>query len=345
MSIHSAAQKCTSSTITSRPCSCADCLRNAAEERLIYFHARAEKTIIAHQQQRNFCAVCCQTIAEDFGVVRIAGSKYQCDHGMHKECAEWEAFTCGANNDAACRICAMKNNYYHRKNENGKLQSTGAGDNDKKKGIKQALKSIGKHAANARPMYFDLPIYLLPKQKKRKKKSGAAGDCDAVAGQQLSSNNNRNEMNVQLNNVSIVDERSGNSKCARTNECDDEICSRFQVYDRKMRKSTTLASEIKAGWKEDKHQMRFMAGTSAQSCRDMSTNRGSHQRALGKSSRAQRANQRRMMKSLNQLPTAFNVNLLSYREPSLRFAKSAIHAWGVFADEDIRAGDMICEYR
>ena len=39
------------------------------------------------------------------------------------------------------------------------------------------------------------------------------------------------------------------------------------------------------------------------------------------------------------------IDTLASREPQLRFDRSSIHAWGVFADEDIAAGEMIIEYR
>jgi histone-lysine N-methyltransferase SETD1 len=44
---------------------------------------------------------------------------------------------------------------------------------------------------------------------------------------------------------------------------------------------------------------------------------------------------------------AFGIGLdaLAGREQQLRFDRSSIHAWGVFADEGINAGDMIVEYR
>jgi len=64
--------------------------------------------------------------------------------------------------------------------------------------------------------------------------------------------------------------------------------------------------------------------------------------------RAARANQRRMFKSLAALGDASkNVDRLAGRdrEQQLRFDKSQIHGWGVFAEEPISAGDMIIEYR
>ena len=64
--------------------------------------------------------------------------------------------------------------------------------------------------------------------------------------------------------------------------------------------------------------------------------------------RAARANQRRMVKSLTAFgDTATKVDHLAGRdrEQQLRFDKSKIHGWGVFAEENINAGDMIIEYR
>jgi histone-lysine N-methyltransferase SETD1 len=66
-------------------------------------------------------------------------------------------------------------------------------------------------------------------------------------------------------------------------------------------------------------------------------------------SRAARANQRRLLKEITSfLPSAGSgimIDTLASREPQLRFDRSGIHAWGVFADEDICAGEMIVEYR
>jgi histone-lysine N-methyltransferase SETD1 len=63
-------------------------------------------------------------------------------------------------------------------------------------------------------------------------------------------------------------------------------------------------------------------------------------------SRAARADQRRLKRGVAALG-ASNISLdaLAGREQQLRFDRSSIHAWGVFADEDINAGDMVVEYR
>lgn len=64
--------------------------------------------------------------------------------------------------------------------------------------------------------------------------------------------------------------------------------------------------------------------------------------------RAARASQRRMFKSLAALGDhSKKVDRLAGRdrEQLLRFDKSRIHGWGVFAEEAINAGDLIIEYR
>ena len=66
------------------------------------------------------------------------------------------------------------------------------------------------------------------------------------------------------------------------------------------------------------------------------------------SGRAARANQRRIFKKLTALGSASEkVDRLAGRdrEQQLRFDKSRIHGWGVFAEESINACDMIIEYR
>ena len=60
--------------------------------------------------------------------------------------------------------------------------------------------------------------------------------------------------------------------------------------------------------------------------------------------RAERAKQRRLLKGIAAFSN-LDMDTLASREPQLRFDRSAIHAWGVFADKDISSGDMIVEYR
>jgi histone-lysine N-methyltransferase SETD1 len=63
-------------------------------------------------------------------------------------------------------------------------------------------------------------------------------------------------------------------------------------------------------------------------------------------SRAARANQRRMMKDVFAFgSTSLELDALAGRESHLRFDRSGIHAWGVFADQEIREGELLVEYR
>ncbi len=61
--------------------------------------------------------------------------------------------------------------------------------------------------------------------------------------------------------------------------------------------------------------------------------------------RAARANQRRMVKSLGTASAGVDRLAGRDREHYLRFGKSTIEGWGVFAEEPINAGDLIIEYR
>lgn len=40
-----------------------------------------------------------------------------------------------------------------------------------------------------------------------------------------------------------------------------------------------------------------------------------------------------------------SADVLQSRRKKLRFERSLVHAWGVFADEPIAAGDFVIEYR
>ena len=71
---------------------------------------------------------------------------------------------------------------------------------------------------------------------------------------------------------------------------------------------------------------------------------------ISSSSRAARVTQRRLLKDVASFGFAASsymglFDTLANREPQLRFGRSKIHAWGVFADSAIAAGEMIVEYR
>ena len=60
-------------------------------------------------------------------------------------------------------------------------------------------------------------------------------------------------------------------------------------------------------------------------------------------SRAARASQRRLVKAVAAI--GMSLDTLGSREQVLRFDRSGIHAWGVFADEDLKEGELLLEYR
>ena len=111
------------------------------------------------------------------------------------------------------------------------------------------------------------------------------------------------------------------------------LCSRFQIYNRTNKsigiKPSLNISNLR-GSKSPRSQLRRNI--------QIPTN----------TSRSSRANQRRLIKHTTGSiwnTYEFNMYQISKREPKLRFGRSSIHQWGVFADESIRKNDMILEYR
>jgi len=131
-------------------------------------------------------------------------------------------------------------------------------------------------------------------------------------------------------------------------------CSRMEYYNRNHKKNQNPKSSklydpsnVIRGYKCERNQLRYQVnlpktGTTAIS----SSSRASQpMRNLG---RAARANQRRMLRQAHSQsfnPYEVNMLTLSRREPKLRFARSSIHAWGVFAEEAISKNALILEYR
>ncbi|CAM9938558.1 unnamed protein product [Ectocarpus sp. 12 AP-2014] len=68
---------------------------------------------------------------------------------------------------------------------------------------------------------------------------------------------------------------------------------------------------------------------------------------VSRKDRMQRMDQRRMRRQGQTLVDAglLNLDVLQSRRKKLRFGRSSVHAWGVFADEPIAAGDLVIEYR
>jgi hypothetical protein len=70
---------------------------------------------------------------------------------------------------------------------------------------------------------------------------------------------------------------------------------------------------------------------------------GDNEKEEKSDSRAARVNQRRLLRDVAAVGVSFD--MLAGREQQLRFDRSSIHAWGVFADDDIKEGELLVEYR
>lgn len=118
-------------------------------------------------------------------------------------------------------------------------------------------------------------------------------------------------------------------------------CSRAVPFDI-LKKSRWGNSKRKHVSNEEANQPFFR-----ETCRPRAIKVGKMEEKTALTGRAARASQRRMVKSLAALGGMKKVDRLAGRDrvQLLRFDKSKIHGWGVFAEEKINAGDMIIEYR
>ncbi len=118
-----------------------------------------------------------------------------------------------------------------------------------------------------------------------------------------------------------------------------ELCSRLIPYDSKDRfLFFSHLDQLPPGAKEFSS---VLANTTLRNLRQ----KNGVKRDSAAEGRAARANQRRMLKDKVLAAKLLSCGMLSSREPHLRFGRSKIHAWGVFAEEPISKGDMIVEYR
>jgi hypothetical protein len=113
-------------------------------------------------------------------------------------------------------------------------------------------------------------------------------------------------------------------------------CSRLVPYSPTMKAETFASDSLPGNTDKPRILRQTLLDRSGDAEKDEKTS----------SSRAARANQRRIMKGVAAIGvTSLGVDTLTSREAQLRFDRSGIHAWGVFADEDIAMGEMIVEYR
>jgi hypothetical protein len=132
-------------------------------------------------------------------------------------------------------------------------------------------------------------------------------------------------------------------------EQDFEMCSRLFPYDRKSRSFEVSEMQLTSG----KHQEHPGFRDRERNFRLLSGDKASHTGGKEKdeksiNSRALRANQRRLLRDVAAIGVSVDTlagRTLAGHERHLRFDRSKIHAWGVFADKDIKENEMLVEYR
>ena len=119
-------------------------------------------------------------------------------------------------------------------------------------------------------------------------------------------------------------------------------CSRFMDYNEVTASKSRFVSGLERENKLSSDKPRNLRELAQKDCRLLTAEKDEKTT----SSRRMRASQRRLMKDFSAIgATSLGLDTLAGREQQLRFDRSSIHAWGVFADEEISAGDMIVEYR
>jgi histone-lysine N-methyltransferase SETD1 len=131
-------------------------------------------------------------------------------------------------------------------------------------------------------------------------------------------------------------------------------CARTEVIEKikQDEKSKYLPHRRRAKERREKNQQELKKGGKGKATSDIpETNKGSGVKPSTISSRSNRAEIRRQEKAAhtnkNTLETddsSYRINALSKRKKNVRFARSSIHGWGLYAQEPIPLGDMIIEY-
>ena len=218
----------------------------------------------------------------------------------------------------------------------------------RKRGVEATLKGIGKflkinHSGSR--TYFELPISVLQYDEDTTKVNSSRNEI--VLRDTRFSRNDQNM--VTKENKSKVKKSSTSDKIFDC--CSDDECSRTisYTYSKKevsrSRQQRIFSVDNLEEFNRDENESIDFLGCISNTFERKSSAQGSNG-CINKKSRAERANQRRMLKSLNSVHTdSFAVNKLIGNESKLRFSRSKIHGWGVFTNEAFQKDDLICEYR
>jgi hypothetical protein len=214
-----------------------------------------------------------------------------------------------------------------------------------------ALSSI----SSVGPIDFDLPGYFVesstlpvptgkPATRVKARSPKKLKRQQSLKGGKASSNKTgEKRVSSETNGKATAGTRNGQSGIVTSPERPSEdysvfkpSCSRLVPYNPTMKDRTFTADSLPGNTEKPRNLRQTLLDRFGDGEKDDKTSL----------SRAARANQRRIMKGVAAIGvTSFGLDTLASREPQLRFDRSGIHAWGVFADEDIATGEMIVEYR
>jgi histone-lysine N-methyltransferase SETD1 len=307
-----------------KSCRCVECCRHHAEIISLSF-AKSVGIFGNYDERFNFlCPVCCLRCKS--GV-----SCADCDVSMHKRCARWVRFIETQQGKSVsgfmCRACRRQDAISSPSPENHVLE--------------QPLVKTCEMIKSLPFTDFDLPVPfvdLTRTQHSSNKPITAMKPRAGTPSKQAVRTPKRKLKQSQC--ASDKEDVSSLIKKQRREQAETTFkpsCSRLLPYDPVQRRFEgisrhQLAADYSLGLPDVLRNLRSVGAEKTEEKQTMS--------------RAARANQRRIMKDVAAFgATSLELDALAGRESYLRFDRSGIHAWGVFADQEIREGELIVEYR
>ena len=285
-----------------------------------------------------------------------------CDSRFHKHCAQWHASLNNGlkgHNDLSdpelftCRHCTCKEFPYISRNKSS------ISKREIQDGVGFSLLGIAESLKSANPLDFALPvgfeqlslrpsfIPITGKMKNELLNKTKTGNGEATR----KGKKQRPAEKMKNRNTRIeADAGPGSEEKQRAADMSEEeavfkpSCCRIIPFNEIKKNHSYLSHGKTASSSSEELRQTFYR----QNARARVNDSRNVEEKTTLSDRAARANQRRMLKSLATLgDVSKKVDRLAGRdrEQQLRFGKSQIHGWGVFAEEPINAGDMIIEYR
>ena len=336
-------------------CDCKDCRRKIAArtELMLRVNLRKASDILDGEEIKNkeedremsaICCICCMSCTT--GV--------QCDMCpvvMHHHCFMWGGLVDEKNpEETLCRSCSfeVQSEDIHAEDSLAKAVSLSKAmcpiDFDLPANfLDQHLLPIPSSKAIVVAKASKSVLTLTPNGKRRGRPTKSAKTENGDVRDNIQSPNGKRRGRPPKKENDVPGSQSGKSLSSLVLPGDDDDekfrphCSRTHEYDPIMRRFTGIP----------KHQSTIVVYEEP----DTRRNHRKHgedeydddKRAAG---RAARASQRRVLKDFAKFgSSSMELDALAGRESQLRFDRSGIHAWGVFADADINAGEMVVEYR